>query len=429
MSQKEEYARNAALVIDRFPQGERSLQQCRGAANVTLHTGDAARTSKDFSKRCSGLHHITPKHPLQPGATFAVVPAMSQNGHRAAARRNAISPSGRAMAQPSAARRLSCSISSRSNHSPGCGPSRAVAAASAISRKVRACRSRTASRSPASSRRSSPNSRIVSSIRKRAGQSSRSDRLDQAVLDQPLEPGPGCPDPDQPRRPARPSSSVSPPAKTDSRRKSACSSPRASRSSRRSSHAAPADVPADLGAAGEDGNRFSSRASIVCGVKSRTRAAASSIASGRAVQATHDLANGSDVLVFEREIRFDRVRSVDEQANGVEAGKEFQAERLAGGRQWQWRSPDTPAPPADGVEPCSWPTRSGRGAATRRSPMNGASVGNLLEVVEHQQHLLFRQGGKECSRGVCPPDSRILSAAAMVAGARVASVRAARGTK
>ena len=103
----------------------------------------------------------------QPAASLADVPAHLPEPPGDPANRRLGSCSPRSSRQRSAARRLSCSVSSRSSHAVCSPPSSCGSASSAKRRKSVAWAARTAASSPLSASRSSPYSRIVSSITKR----------------------------------------------------------------------------------------------------------------------------------------------------------------------------------------------------------------------------------------------------------------------
>ena len=117
-----------------------------------------------------------------------------------------------------------------------------------------------------------------------------------------------------PSRPPRPPSSVKPPTKTASRRKSACSAA-VSRSWLQAIVSRIVCCRAGRSRAPpvSSGNRGSSRASSAAGGSTLTRAAASSIASGSPSSRRQIAADRGGVLGGQREVGLDRPRPLDEQ--------------------------------------------------------------------------------------------------------------------
>ena len=184
-------------------------------------------------------------------------------------------------------------------------------------------------------------------------------------------------------------SKVTPPAKTASRRKSVCSSG-ASRSwlqaivSRRVRCRAGASRVPPV----SRGSRCSNRASSACGGRIRTRAAASSMASGSPsrrwqISATAGAFSLSRVnpglTAWARSTKRRTART-----GGAPPA------RAARGRQVEWGRPGTPAPLAVAAARGWWPAPSARPGPKQRAD-GGCHLHQMFEVVQHQEELFRRQ--------------------------------------
>ena len=178
------------------------------------------------------------------------------------------------------------------------------------------------------------------------------------------------------------------------------------------------------------GSRRSSRPTIACGVSSRTRAAASSIASGRPSSRCADLGDRPGRSRWSARSRAGSRPPARRRARPPRTATARRAPR-PGGR--------LAAPAAAPAYSCSPRSRSGSRLVTsiseagaRRQQLGDDRRGrhDLLEVVQHQQQLTGR-AGTPCSVDApsVSPTSRMPSACAIVGGTRAGSVIGASSTR
>ena len=330
-----------------------------------------------------------PAAALQPAAPLAEVASQRPEAPQRPPRRRAVSASPPASSQPSAARKLSCSSFQLGPPGGLLRPAqlrlRPFGQRQVVGRRAAGAGRRLA----AASRRSSANSRIVSSIvearlARRAAPPAAAGSCRPATPARPARRSRG-------RRPspqtASAASSVQPPTKTASRRNSALLG-------RVEQVVAPGDRAAQRLLAGRQVARAAGQQrqpaapaapAAPAGESSATRAAASSIASGRPSRRAQISATAGGVLVREREVRLDGLRPLDEQRH--------RRDTATGARR---RRQPLPARAAPAAAPG---TRARRGAQQRPAgdqhlqPRRGRQqVGHhrrgrqhLLEVVEQQQ--------------------------------------------
>ena len=228
-----------------------------------------------------------------------------------------------------------------------------------------------------------------------------------------------------PPQTASAASSVQPPAKTASRRKSVCSSGV-------EQVVAPGDRVAQrplprrqvARAPGQQRQRcVPAVPAAPAAARALTRAAASSMASGSPSSRRQIAATAGGVLLREREVGLDGLRPLRRTGAPPRTGRARSAAGAARVGQRQRRHGNSRSPAA-AAAPGWWPAPSAAGRPRADRPRRGAASSDLLEVVEHQQQpLRSRRNAVERVRSSgCPPASRTPRRCAIAGRTRAGSV-------
>ena len=316
--------------------------------------------------------------------------------------RNAMAASPVSCAQASAPRTLSWSCSTTSSQRARSWPVRCGAACSTSSVNHIACRRRSSVASPRSTSRSAANSRIVSSIRKRT-LVVLLDLPDEALVGkvaQPVEHVEVAPPESMDRRSPRPPRASKPPEKTEARAKR-----------HRSGLVEEVVAPIDRAAQGllpggqvaeppppSSARRLSRRGSIACGLSSLTRAAASSMASGRPSSRAVMAATAGAFSLVTGEVRLGGHGTRDEERDRLVLRHRLERRQIGGVRARRAAAPGTPARRRRAAATRLVTTTRTSGPALQQVAEQAGRARDLLQVVEHQQDPARAPGTRRRAR-------------------------------
>ena len=163
---------------------------------------------------------------------------------------------------------------------------------------------------------------------------------------------------------------------------------------------------------------------MACGVRTRIRAAASSIASGRPSSRTQISATAGAFSFVDREVGPHGLGALDEQAHRLVLGQRARCGEVGPRSGRPAAAPGTRARRRRAAAPARDQHLQAREARPAARDDLGAAIGHLLEVVEDEQQLRCRRCGRRAGRSrVRPPRSGRPSACAMATATRSASRR------